>query len=99
MVELMALKLLITLVAKKGVQHIQSFRDSLVLINWMIGTYELDNYVLIQHMMRSGLLAPILKIYPLLMFVGKGTWMQMHCERLDFSCMQGHGTFGNLLMG
>jgi ribonuclease HI len=44
--ELMALKPLLILSAKEGVPNIQISGDSLVVVNWMNGTYSLETYSL-----------------------------------------------------
>ena len=44
--ELLALKLLITLALKQGVQSMQVFGDSQLVINWISGKFRINNILL-----------------------------------------------------
>ena len=50
--ELLALKLLITLALKQGVQSLQVFGDSQLVINWISGKFELIIFFLLRYFMR-----------------------------------------------
>jgi hypothetical protein len=81
----MALKLILMLVAKKGVMKIKNFGDSLVVINWLQGLYSLEKILLRPIFKEIQLITSSFNQKKIIMFTGKGIHWQMDYPRMDYS--------------
>lgn len=83
--ELLALKLLMKLAAKKGVTRSHVFGDSLVVLNWMNGKFKMGNLVLSPIFEQMKIIRQCLIPFPSSMSTGSLIQRQTHFPKKAFS--------------